>query len=77
MALDLSKLWNVLDNLLEAGNDFVESQVEAAYGAFHKVLTAKVDVTESPFDNNALKTIELGVRDKLIKLYPLEEYPLD
>jgi len=77
MALDLSKLWEVLDKLLEAGNDFVENQAEAAYGAFHAVLVAKVEATTTPFDNNGLKTVELAVRDKLIKIYPLDEYPLD
>jgi len=77
MALDLTKLWEVLDNLLEAGNEFVENQVEAAYGAFHSVLKCKAEASNSTFDDNGLKTIELGVRDKLIKLYPLDEYPLD
>ena len=74
---DLTKLWDLLDKLLEAGNDFVEAQVETAYGAFHKTLLAQVAKTETEFDDNALKTVELGFRDKLIKLYPLEDYPLD
>ena len=77
MALDLTKLWDVLDKLLEAGNDFVENQVEAAYGAFHSVLKAKAEATDSTFDDNGLRTVELGVRDKLIKLYPLDKFPLD
>ena len=62
MALDLIVVWNVLDKLLEAGNDFVEAQV------------AK---TETEFDDNALITVELGLRDKLIKIYTLEKFPLD
>jgi len=76
MAVDLSKLWDVLNNLLEAGNDFIEAQVETAYGALHSTLKAKVESTETEFDDNAMKTVELGIRDKLLKIYPIEEYPL-
>lgn len=77
MGLDLSALWNVLDKLLEAGNDFVEDQVENVYGVLHEHLKERVELTETKFDDNGLKTVELGLRDKLIKLYPLDEYPLD
>ena len=77
MALDLTKIWGILDKLLEAGNDFVEDQVENVYGTIHEHLKERVENTETKFDDNALKTVEIGIRDKLIKLYPLEEYPLD
>ncbi|MBA7572374.1 hypothetical protein ES708_14154 [subsurface metagenome] len=77
MALDLTVVWNVLDKLLEAGNDFVEAQVETVYGAVHNKLKAQVTKTETEFDDNALITVELGLRDKLIKIYPLEKFPLD
>lgn len=77
MPLDLTAVWNVLDKLLEAGNDFVEAQVETIYGTIHKKLKEQVKKTSTEFDDNALKTVEIGMRDKLIKLYPLEEYPLD
>jgi hypothetical protein len=77
MALDLTKLWDVLDKLLEAGDDFVEAQVETIYGTIHGKLKAQVEKTETKFDDNSLKVVELGLRDKLIKLYPLEENPLD
>ena len=77
MALDLTKLWNVLNDLLEAGNEFVEAQVETIYGGIHGKLKERVALTETNFDDNGLKTVELGLRDKLIKLYPLEEFPLD
>ena len=70
MAINLTKLWDVLNNLLEAGNDFVEAQVETAYGALHSTLKAKVESTETPFDDNGLKTVEVGIRDKLLKIYP-------
>lgn len=77
MAIDLTKLWNVLNDLLEAGNEFVEAQVETIYGTIHNKLSERVALTETKFDDNALKIVEIGLRDKLIKLYPLEEYPLD
>ena len=77
MALDLTKIWDILDKLLEAGNDFVEDQVENVYGTLHGHLLERAKKTETKFDDNALKTVELGLRDKLIKIYPLEEYPLD
>ena len=77
MALDLSKVWDVLDDLLEVGNEFVEAQVETVYGTIHGKLKARAELTTTKFDDNGLKTIEIGLRDKLIKLYPLEEFPLD
>ena len=75
--MDLTKIWDILDKLLEAGNDFVESGVETIYGTIHGHLKERVEKTETKFDDNGMKTIELGLRDKLIKIYPLEEYPLD
>jgi len=77
MAIDLNAVWEVLNKLLEAGNAFVEAQVETIYGTIHGKLQAQVEKTTTEFDDNSLKTIELGLRDKLIKLYPLEEFPLD
>ena len=77
MPVDLTKLWNVLDDLLEAGNEFVEAQVETIYHTIHKKLKDQVAKTTTEFDDNAMATVELGVRDKLIKLYPLDEFPLD
>ena len=77
MGLDLNVVWNILDKLLEAGNDFVEAQVETVYGTIHGHLKERAEKTETKFDDNSLKTVELGLRDKLIKLYPLEDFPLD
>jgi len=77
MAVDLTKLWNVLDDLLEAGNEFVEARVETVYGVIHGKLKARAELTTTKFDDNGLKTTEIGLRDKLIKLYPLDEYPFD
>lgn len=77
MALNLTVIWDLLDKLLDAGNDFVEAQVETLYGAIHAKLKAKVELTETEFDDNSLITVELGFRDKLCKLYPFDKYPLD
>lgn len=77
MALDLNALWNVLDKLLETGEEFVEDQVEKLYGVIHDKLKERVELTETKFDDHGLQTVEIGLRDKLIKLYPLEEFPLD
>ncbi len=77
MAIDLTAVWNVLNQLLEAGNEFVEAQVETIYGTIHEKLKERVEKTETKFDDNGLKTVEIGLRDKLIKIYPLEDFPLD
>jgi len=77
MAFNLSGIWDILNQLLEAGNEFIEAQVETIYGTIHGKLKERVEKTETKFDDNSLKTVEIGLRDKLIKLYPLEEYPLD
>jgi len=77
MGVNLTVVWDLLDKLLEAGNDFVEAQVETVYGTIHTKLKEQVAKTTTEFDDNALKTVEIGLRDKLTKLYPFEEYPLD
>lgn len=77
MAINLTVVWDLLDKLLEAGNEFVEAQVETVYGTIHKKLKEQVAKTTTTFDDNGLQIVEIGLRDKLIKLYPLEEYPLD
>lgn len=77
MGVDLTKLWDVLDDLLAAGNEFVEAQVETAYGVLHKKFKDQVAKTTTEFDDNALITVEIGLRDKLMKLYPTDKYPFD
>jgi len=68
---------DVLNDLLEAGNEFVEAQVETTYDILHTKLKERAAKTTTKFDDNALKTVEVGLRDKLIKLYPLDEIPFD
>lgn len=77
MGVDLTKLWDVLDDLLEAGNEFVEAQVETAYGVLHQKLKDQVAKTTTKFDDHSLETVEIGIRDKLMKLYPVDKYPFD
>jgi len=72
-----TKIWDLANTALEKCDEFVEAQVETVYGALGKFLQGQVDKTTTKFDNTALKIVELGVRDKLIKKWPLDEYPLD
>ena len=74
---NLSVIWDFANSLLVAGSEFVEDKVETVYGTFSLWLQGLVADTETKFDDNSLKTVELGIRDKLIKKYPLEEYPVD
>ena len=75
MGLDLTKLWDVLDNLLEAGEEFVEDQVENVYGVIHDKLKERVLLTTTKFDDHGLEVVEIGLRDKLLDLYPLDQFP--
>ena len=77
MAIDLGKIWDFANSLLVAGDEFVEDKVESVYGVFSLWLSGLVADTETKFDDNSLKIVELGVRDRLIKKYPLEDFPLD
>lgn len=77
MALDLTKIFDFAAGLLDTGSEFVESKVEFAYGAFSLWLDSLVANTDTVFDDKAKKIVELGIRDKLIKKYPLEDFPLD
>ena len=70
-------IWDVANNALEKLDEFAEAQVETVYGALGKFLQGQVDKTDTKFDNTALRIVELGVRDKLIKKYPLEDFPVD
>ena len=72
-----TKIWELANTALEKCDEFVEAQVETVYGALGKFLQGQVDKTTTKFDNTALQIVELGVRDKLVKKYPLDEFPLD
>ncbi len=73
----MAGIWDVANSALEKLDEFAEAQVETVYGALGKFLQTQVDKTDTKFDNTALRIVELGVRDKLLKKYPLEDFPLD
>ena len=73
----MASIWDVANSALEKLDEFAEAQVETVYGALDKFLQGQVDKTTTKFDNTAYRIVELGVRDKLLKKYPLEDYPLD
>ena len=73
----MASIWDVANSALEKLDEFAEAQVETVYGALDKFLQGQVDKTTTKFDNTAYRIVELGVRDKLIKKYPLEDFPVD
>ncbi len=75
--VEKTKLWDFAAGLLDKADEFFEDKVEAVYGALSGFLQGRVDDTATVFDNKALEVVELGIRDKLIKKYPLDEYPVD
>ena len=77
MAVNLGVIWDFANSLLVAGDEFVEDKVETVFGTLSLWLSGLVADTETKFDDNSLKIIKLGIRDKLIKEYPLEDYPVD
>lgn len=74
---DLTKIWDLLNSVLEKCDEFVEDKVELVFGGLNSWLDSQVEKTDTKFDDNSKRVILLGIRDKLIKILPLEEYPLD
>ena len=74
---DLTKVWDLANSVLEKADEFVEGKVEVVYGALSNWLQGQVEKPETKFGETSLKIIELGIRDKLIKKYPLETFPVD
>ncbi|MCK4445681.1 MAG: hypothetical protein KAW56_01210 [Candidatus Marinimicrobia bacterium] len=74
---DLTKIWDIVNSILEKCDEFVEDKVEDVFGALNNWLDGQVAKTDTKFDDNSKKIILLGIRDKLIKILPLDEYPLD
>ena len=77
MALDLNKVWDFAADVLNVADEFVEAKVEFVYGAFSSYLDGLVADKNSKFGKKGKEIVEMGIRDKLIKKYPLEQYPLD
>ena len=74
---DLTKIWDLVNSVLEKCSEFVEDKVEDVFGALNLWLDSQVEKTDTKFDDNSKKVILLGIRDKLIKIFPLDKFPLD
>jgi len=68
---------SVLNDLLNVADEFAEAQVETVVGKLNEFLDEKVGDPETSFTAKGKQIIMLGMRDKLIKILPLETYPLD
>lgn len=77
MAVNLGVIWDFANSLLVAGDEFVEDKVETVFGTFSLWLQGLAADTETKFDDNSIRIIKLGVRDRLIKELPLDKYPVD
>jgi len=73
----LGKIWDVLNSVLEKCDEFVEDKVEDVFGCLNTWLDDLVDNPNTKFASTSKRIILLGIRDKLIKIFPLEDYPLD
>lgn len=74
---DLTKIWDVLNGILEKCDEFVEDKVEAVFGGLEGWLQSQVDKTDTKFDNTSKRIILLGIRDKLLDILPLDKFPKD
>ena len=68
---------SILSDLLNVADEFAEAQVENVFGRINDFLDEKVGDPETSFTAKGKQIIMLGMRDKLIKILPLETYPLD
>ena len=75
--MDLSAIWDVLNGVLEKCDEFVEDKVEDVFGGLNSWLDGQVAKPNTKFGVTSKKIILLGIRDKLLKIFPLEDYPLD
>jgi len=73
----LGKIWDVLNGILEKCDEFVEDKVEDVFGTLNTWLDDLVDNPNTKFASTSKRIILLGIRDKLIKIFPLEKFPLD
>ena len=73
----LTKIWDYLADLLDVADEFIEDKVEFAYGTISTFFDNMIADKNSKFGKKGKEIIELGIRDKLIKKYPLEDFPVD
>lgn len=75
--MGFGKLWDFLAEVLNIADEFVEDKVEFVYGAFSSYLDDLISDSNSKFSKKGKEIVELGIRDKLIKKYPLKDFPVD
>ena len=73
----MAGIWDILNNVLEKCDEFVEGKVEDVFGGLNLWLDEQVAKTDTKFDDNSKKIILLGIRDKLLDIFPLDEFPKD
>ena len=73
----MAGIWDVVNGILEKCDEFVEGKVEDVFGALNVWLDEQVAKTDTKFDDNSKKIILLGIRDKLLDILPLDQYPKD
>ena len=73
----MAGLWDVIDGILDKCDEFVEDKVEDVFGALNTWLDSKVANPNIKFAATSKRIILLGIRDKLTKIFPFEEFPLD
>ena len=73
----MAGIWDILNNVLEKCDEFVEGKVEDVFGGLNLWLDGQVAKTDTKFDDNSKKIVLLGIRDKLLKIYPTDEFPPD
>ena len=73
----MANVWDIANSILEKCSEFVEDKVEDVFGALNNWLDEQVAKTDTKFDDNSKKIILLGIRDKLLDILPLDEYPKD
>ena len=73
----MNLLLDFLYGLLKTGDELIESKLEDFIGKINDWADEGVASTDTKFDDKAKEIVCLAIRDKLIKLYPLETFPLD
>jgi len=73
----LGKIWDVVNGVLEKCDEFVEGKVEDVFGALDSWLDELVDNPNTKFLATSKRIILMGIRDKLLDIFPLEEFPKD
>jgi vacuolar-type H+-ATPase subunit E/Vma4 len=74
MAIDLN---SILLEILNVTDEMLEGQIETLFGKLNDKLDEMAGDPETKFTAKGKQVVLLGLRDKLIKILPLEDFPLD